>query len=174
MAAWNQNPYNGYNGVAYNPTPSFIPQNYNPMPQAQAGYMNAPVQPQQGLQGQGAQPMVLLGRMVTSKEEALGVPVDFSGNPMYFPTGQGVIYSKKFNMQTGSSDFDVYVKVNPQNQEQQNVQSVQEQSVPSFASAKDVKELQDKIASLEQEIEELRKPVQVPAESTSSTKGGKK
>ena len=48
----------------------------------------------------------LQGRMVTSKEEALGVPVDFSGQPMLFPDlAHGVIYYKQFNAGTGSSDF---------------------------------------------------------------------
>lgn len=174
MAAWNQNPYqNAYGVPGYNPAPNFMSQNYAPVPQGQPNYMNAPVQPQQGLQGQMAQPTVAIqGRMVTSKEEALGIPVDFSGAPMFFPDlGHSTIFVKKFNMNTGASDFAEFRLYNPQPQPEP---PVQEQPVPSFASLQDVKELQDKIASLQQEIEELKKPVQTTAETASSSKGGKK
>lgn len=173
MAAWNQNPYqNAYGVPGYNPAPNFMSQNYTPVPQQQPNYMNAPVQPQQGIQGQS---MVLQGRMVTSREEALGVPVDFSGNPMYFPDmGHGVIYSKKFNMNTGSSDFEVYIRVNPQNHGEPTMLPAQEQPIPSFASIDDLKSLQDEINSLKQKIEELENPVQSTTETVTSSKGGKK
>lgn len=45
-------------------------------------------------------------RPVTSKEEAVGVPVDFMGSLMVFPDmGHGKVYVKRFNSQTGSADF---------------------------------------------------------------------
>lgn len=75
---------------------------YNP-PQYQPQYQ----QPQQ--------PAGLNGRMVTSKEEALGVPVDFMGGVTILPDlGHGRIYTKVFNPQSGSADFVEYVAAKPQ------------------------------------------------------------
>lgn len=48
-------------------------------------------------------------RAVTGKEEALGVPVDFSGALMVFPdVAHGKVYTKAFNMSTGAADFKEY------------------------------------------------------------------
>ena len=59
-------------------------------------------------QVQQAQQMVN-ARMVTGKEEALGVPVDFSGALMVFTdVSHGKIYTKAFNMGTGSADIHAY------------------------------------------------------------------
>lgn len=77
----------------------------------QQPYYQQMYQPQQMPQIQPAQAPVsqnpgLLGRIVTSKEEALGVPVDFNGSPMFFPDlAHGLIYVKQFNPGTGSSDI---------------------------------------------------------------------
>lgn len=78
---------------------------------AQQPYFQQMYQPQQIPQIQPAQMPVsqnpgLQGRMVTSREEALGVPVDFSGAPMIFPDmAHGVIFVKQFNPGTGSADL---------------------------------------------------------------------
>lgn len=171
MAAWNQNPYqNAYGVPGYNPAPNFMSQNYTPVPQQQPNYINAPVQPQQGIQGQS---MVLQGRMVTSREEALGIPADFSGNPIFMPClSEGKIYCKKFNMNTGASDFAEFRLYNPQPQLESPAQ--EHHPAPSFASLDDLKSLQDEINSLKQKIEELENPVQSTTETATSSKGGKK
>ena len=74
-------------------------------PQMMQQPMTQPMQPQMQPTQMPATSS-LQGRMVTSREEALGVPVDFSGAPMLFPDlAHGVIYFKQFNSGTGSSDF---------------------------------------------------------------------
>lgn len=81
---------------------------YQFMPAQQPYYQQMyPQMPQiQPAQTQVSQNPGLQGRMVTSREEALGVPVDFSGAPMIFPDmGHGVIYVKQFNPGTGSADL---------------------------------------------------------------------
>lgn len=53
-----------------------------------------------------------IARAVTSKEEALGVPVDFSGALMVFTdVSHGKVYTKSFNMSTGAADFREYAVV---------------------------------------------------------------
>lgn len=60
-------------------------------------------------QTQAPMPQGLNARAVTSKEEALGVPVDFSGALMVFTdVSHGKVYTKAFNMSTGSADFKEY------------------------------------------------------------------
>lgn len=77
--------------------------------QNQQGMMQQMPQLPQVQQATQAQPAGLAGRMVTSREEALGVPVDFSGQPMLFPDlAHGVVYVKVFNAGTGASDFREY------------------------------------------------------------------
>lgn len=74
---------------AYNPVTPFAPtpQVYQPQQPAQ--------QPSQAIQPQGnvnTQPAFFC-RPVASREEALGVPVDFMGAPMFFPDlAHNVIY----------------------------------------------------------------------------------
>lgn len=72
-----------YNQPAYTP--------YAPYPQYNQNYQQTPS---------------TVCRPVTSKEEAIGVPVDFMGSLMVFPDlGHGKVYVKRFNAQTGSADF---------------------------------------------------------------------
>ena len=78
--------------------PYQMPQTYQP-PMYQAAYQQPAYQPAQQAQSG------LSGRMVTSREEALGVPVDFMGGLMIFPdVSHGAIYTKLFNSQTGQID----------------------------------------------------------------------
>lgn len=77
----------------------------------------------------------LVGRMVTSKEEVLGVPVDFTGSPMVYPDfGHGVIYVKQFNPGTGSADIREY-----------RISEEQKQTAPSYATTDDLKALRDEL-----------------------------
>ena len=82
----NNRPVNGYGG------------NYQ-------GYFQQPFQTQafQYQQPQQAQ-MALSGRPVTSREEAAGLPMDFTAGAMYMPDlAHGVIYAKIFNANTGEA-----------------------------------------------------------------------
>lgn len=88
----------------------------------------------------------LQGRIVTSKEEALGVPADFSGQPVILPDfGHGVIYVKVFNPSTGSADIREYKAEVPQTR-------------PVYATI-------DQLNALREEIAMLKRP-------KSSNKGG--
>lgn len=150
MAAWNQNPYqNAYGVPGYNPAPNFMSQNYAPMPQSQPNYMNAPVQPQQGLQGQS---MVLQGRMVTSREEALGVPVDLMGNPIFLADlAHKKIYMKKLNMNTGASDiFEFELNEDTSNAGEQPIAHAGD-----FTSRKDFDELNNTVSQIKDTVELL-------------------
>lgn len=163
-------------GMNYNPTGGMAP--YSPY-----SYMNyangaapvytpapLPVVNNNTMQNQMPtnQPSVAIqGRMVTSREEALGVPVDFTGTPMYFPDmSHGVIYCKKFNMNTGAADFAEFRLFNPQPQSQEVQQAL---PAPSFVPMEDFQNLQDVVNGLQKEIEGLKKPT-----SSNNSKGVKK
>lgn len=78
----------------------------------------------------------LQGRIVTSKEEALGVPADFSGQPVILPDfGHGIIYVKVFNPNTGSADIREFKTDAPQ-------------QTPVYATVDQLNELRNEIASL--------------------------
>lgn len=165
--AWqpNMQPYGNPNmsmGMNYNPTP-YMPSN---------PYSNATTTPQfnnttNPIPAPQIQPNVAIqGRLVTSKEEALGIPVDFSGQPMLLADlGHGNIFVKKFNMNTGAADFDVYVKMNPQ-QSTQPITEKTETTTYNFATMQDfqslndmVTDMQSTIDSLQKEIDKFKKPV---------------
>lgn len=88
-----------YPYTAYSPyMPAFNPQApvYPPVQQ------NAPQGAQQGLSA--------ASRAVSSKEEAISVAADFSGNVMVFPdVAHNRVYVKRWNYQTGAADFFEYV-----------------------------------------------------------------
>lgn len=119
-----------------------------------------PQGPQQPLQGpqmvqQASQGLSPSSRLVTSREEAMGVAADFSGAPMVFPDiANGRIFVKRWNFNTGSSDFTEFVPVvqaapaNPQTQMQ-----------AAFASLEDFQDLQDLVENLRKEVDRLKKPV---------------
>ncbi len=99
----------------------FPQQNVQQIPQMQPTQM-----PNNGLQG----------RIVTSKEEALGVPADFSGQPVILPDfGHGIIYVKVFNPNTGSADIREFKSDAPQ-------------QTPVYATIDQLNALRDEIASL--------------------------
>lgn len=93
-------------------------------------------------------------RPVASREEALAVPVDFMGNPMFFPDlAHGVIYVKQFNTTNGTADLFEF-----HGQQKQT-------AVPSFApldefnaTKETIGQLKETILQLQSEIDQLKKP----------------
>ena len=100
----------------------------NYFPGYQQQYMQ---QPYQGNYQQ--QPAQMNGRMVTSREEALGVPVDFNAPVILPDLAHGVVYVKIFNQQTGAADFIEYRRADPQHM--QNPTAVLEERVSRLESA---------------------------------------
>ena len=92
--------FNGYQ-PAYAPNPGFqqYPQmNYQ---QQRMDYLQSMQQPQQT-----QQPGDLQARIVTSREEAVAAQTDYFSAGLVMPDlGHGTIYLKRFNPQTGASDF---------------------------------------------------------------------
>lgn len=88
----------------------------------------------------------LFCRAVTSREEALGVPVDFSGRPMtLLDTTHGKIWVKTFNPNTGSADLAEYRRVAPEQAE-----------TPAFVPMSDFQQLQGVVQQMAEEIQKLR------------------
>lgn len=130
-----------------------MPNYYQPM----QGYqqMNQPMLTQPQTQGgnvqqtnNASQPNFFC-RPVASREEALGVPVDFMGSPMFFPDlAHNVVYMKRFNTNTGAADiFEFHGQ-----QEQPNAPAL------SFAPLDEFNAMKDTISKLQSEIEQLKKP----------------
>lgn len=131
MANFPAYPMTGYQPTMYQPA-------YQPAYQ-QPACQPAQQPPQSGLSG----------RMVTSREEALGVPVDFMGGLMVFPdVGHRAIYTKLFNGQTGQTDFAEYRRIDrPEAKPDQ---------PEAYALESDVKALRDQVAELTDKLNALR------------------
>lgn len=131
----------------YNPINPFGPvQNYPAMQQPP----QTPAQPVQPQGGVGAQPGFYC-RPVASKEEALGVPVDFMGQPMFFPDlAHNIIYVKRFNTTTGAAD--VYEFRGPDGQNQVN-------PVTAFAPLDEFMDLKETIEQIKADVDKLKRPV---------------
>lgn len=91
-------PYQPY-PQPYQPSRTFYPQPYQQpvmqQPQQQGGYSSASMP-------------------VSSKEEAMAVPADFSGLPMVFTDfANGKVYVKQWNNQRGAADFVTFVPEQP-------------------------------------------------------------
>ena len=132
--------------MAYPYYGTYMPNYYQPM----QGYQQQPMMNQPQTQNtQQAQQSNFVCRPVASKEEALGVPVDFMGNPMFFPDlAHGVIYVKQFNPNNGTADVFEF-------RGQQKQTSAPE---PSFVPLDEFNAMKDTIARLQGEIEQLKKP----------------
>lgn len=127
--------YGSYPMGLYQP----IQNQYQPMNQP----MNQPVQQQTTPATQSN----FYCRPVASREEALAVPVDFMGNPMFFPDlAHGVIYVKQFNTTNGTADLFEF-----HGQQKQT-------SAPSFAPLDEFNAMKETIQRLQSEIEQLKKP----------------
>lgn len=86
---------------AYNPVTPFAPAPQVYQPQQPTQQPSQTIQPQSNVNTQPA----FFCRPVASREEALGVPVDFMGAPMFFPDlAHNVVYMKRFNTNTGAAD----------------------------------------------------------------------
>lgn len=142
--------YPAYNPYTYNQfgpqqaqQGAFLPQGIN-----QPGQMQAPPQAQQATQG-----LSQASRPVTSKEEAMGVAADFSGAPMVFPdVAHNKVYVKRWNFQAGAADFIEFAPV---------IQPPAPQEVadmPLFASIQQLRDLQNTVDAMQQEIERLKRP----------------
>lgn len=120
--------YNPYQfGPQNAPQPRFDQMGPNP-PQMQ----NAPV-PQMAQQG-----AAFLTRPVTSREEAVAVQVDFLGPGTLMPDlGHGTIYLKRFNPNTGASDFFTFTLEQPR-----------EEPAVQWATKEDVEALRAEIEAL--------------------------
>lgn len=121
--------------------PPYQPGAYQPLYNQQP-YQQPPVfQPQQAVQ---PPQQTINGRVVTSREEALGVPVDFMGGLMVFPdVSHGRIYTKIFNPQTGSSVFCEYLLATPQSTEPRE----------SYASMSELESLRAEVAGLKELVD---------------------
>ena len=93
---------------------------------------NAPA-PQMAQQGGG-----FITRPVTSREEAVAVQVDFLGPGTLMPDlGHGTIYLKRFNPNTGASDFFTFTLEQPR-----------EEPAVQWATKEDVEALRAEIEAL--------------------------
>ena len=98
----------------YQPYPAQGYLRYGQNPYQQQMPMQQPVAPQQ-MQGYSPASMP-----VSSREEAMAVPADFSGAPMLFADfSHGKIYVKQWNNQKGAADFVVFA---PEVQEEEPAQ----------------------------------------------------
>ena len=97
----------------------YTPYNYGPYAPQQGrpeGVPTNPPQMQNAQQGAGVgQSGGFSVRPVTGREEAVAVPVDFLGPGTLMPDlPHGTIYLKRFNPQTGSSEFYAFVLPPPE------------------------------------------------------------
>lgn len=129
---------------------NYMPNYYQPMQQ-----MNQPVQQQ--AQQSNTQPNFFC-RPVASKEEALGVPVDFMGQPMFFPDlAHNVVYMKRFNTTTGAAD--IFEFHGQQAQEQPSSTAPSFAPLDEFNATKEtIGQLKETILQLQNEIDQLKKP----------------
>lgn len=126
----------------------YQPMNYQSANQPIA---NPQIMGQQNMQQNGQPPAPqtnFICRPVASKEEALGVPVDFMGNPMFFPDlAHNVIYVKRFNANTGAADVFEF-----------RGEQMQTAQAPSFAPLDEFNVMKETIQRLQAEIDQLKKP----------------
>lgn len=143
---------------AYNPVTPFAPAPQVYQPQQPTQQPSQTIQPQSNVNTQPA----FFCRPVASREEALGVPVDFMGAPMFFPDlAHNVVYMKRFNTNTGAADvFEFHGQQQAKEQQAEN-------PAPAFAPLDEFMDMKDTINNLKDEIERLKKP-------TSGGKAGKK
>lgn len=117
--------------------------------QPQMGGFGQQMQPYYQMQQpqQQAQERPILFRLVTSREEVKGFPVDFSGQPMGFMTpNQQTMWIKVFNSNTGSADLFEYHR------------GEMEQTETAFATKADVEQLLEIVRRQGEEIERMKTP----------------
>lgn len=120
--------YNPYNSAPYQPVQGRTPF----MPSDPQTIQNAQTSPQM-LQNGG-----FLVRPVTSREEAVAAQVDFFGPGTIMPDlSHGVVYLKRFNGQSGASDFFTFT-----------VEQPKEETPVQYATKEDVEALRVEIEQL--------------------------
>ena len=126
----------------YGAFPNYNPQNFAP----------APVQPPASVQSGVNTPPGYLCRPVTSRLEAEAVQVDFLGPGTVLPDlSHGAIYLKRFNPNTGASDFLVF-----------NLETPSEPApAPQYVTADVMDGLREEIAALKNEVDALKKAKKV-------------
>lgn len=88
-------------------------------------------------------------RPVASADEARGIPVDFSGRPMFFPhLNSGRIYLKVFDTGNGSAIFREFRMVEPEAEAQT--------PAVAFAPMSAVEQLSQTVAELQNEVRQLK------------------
>ena len=149
--------------MAYPYYGNYMPPYYQPM-QNMVQPMNQPLQQTQNqgtqvsnMQQNTNQPNFFC-RPVASREEALGVPVDFMGSPMFFPDlAHNVVYMKRFNTNTGAAD--IFEFHGQQTQEQPSSTAPSFAPLDEFNATKEtIGQLKETILQLQNEIEQLKKP----------------
>lgn len=124
---YNTNPY--YSG--YNP------QIQQPQPQIQSGFICRPV---------------------TSREEALATPCDFMAAGVIMPDmAHGMIYLKRFNSQTGASDFADFAYTPP---------TAPAKDTADYTPRADFDKLCAAFAALQSEVEKMKNPTKGRKEVT--------
>ena len=119
----------GYPGHNYNPANTYIPQQQMPQPQPMA-------------QAFACHP-------VTSREEAVAAQTDYFSAGLVMPDlGHGTIYLKRFNPQTGASDFFEFTAV----QEEKTPEPVKYVTVEEFERF--MKEMKRRVGKSEREEED--------------------
>lgn len=87
-------------------------------------------------------------RPVASADEARGIPVDFSGRPMFFPhLNAGRIYLKVFDTGNGSAIFREFRMVEPEAEAQQGV---------AFAPMSELEGLRAMVVELQNELRAMK------------------
>lgn len=142
--------YNYGNYPVYNPgyVPSQPYQNQMLMQQSQQMPIAAPQTVSATTQG-----ISPVSRPVSNREEAVAAQIPFEGSISVFPDiTHNRVYIKRWNMQTGASDFVDFAPV---------VQTAGEPDVNKddavFASIQDFQDLQETVNNLQKEIERLKK-----------------
>ena len=117
-----------------------------PRPDLMQGY---PQQQMQPVQAQG-QPQGFFVRPVTNREEAVAAQIDFLSPGTLMPDfGNGRVYFKRFNSQTGSCDFLTFALQRPE-------QADPQPQAAEYATKKDLEEMQQVIIGLSNDIDALR------------------
>lgn len=130
--------------MANYPPYQYQPQQMGYQPQMQPMYQQyqQPAPMQQQAQEQ------FFCRPVASADEARGIPVDFSGRPMFFPhLNAGRIYLKAFDTGNGSAIFREFRMVEPDAEAQQGV---------AFAPMSELEGIRAMVVDLQNELRAMK------------------
>lgn len=167
-------PYQPYNNYPYQPSYGnyaqgrFDPPMYGASPSPQNQPQNAVGQPPVP-----SMPSPTNGfscRPVTSREEAVAIQTDFLSPGTIMPDlGHNMIYMKRFNTNTGASDFFEFSLLIPQTEE---AQDKEEKTFPDYSE--NFKDFGERIDILSDRLEELSEKLDRWKIKQSSQKGASK